>query len=106
MSIFNAKKQTLSPQKSTKTRLVCLLSFILGLVAFINEPSSRPSRMLRKVHRSLARAKKLKGQTPKVDKQEDKKKQPLKRVKKPIQYNRRPERDKKVGANSNADNMP
>ena len=42
-----------------------------------------------KVHGSLARAGKVKGQTPKVEKQEDKKKQPRGRAKKRMQYNRR-----------------
>ncbi|KAF7319384.1 Aryl-alcohol oxidase-like protein [Mycena chlorophos] len=41
-----------------------------------------------KVHGSLARAGKVKGQTPKVDKQE-KKKTPKGRAKKRILYNRR-----------------
>lgn len=41
-----------------------------------------------KVHGSLARAGKVRGQTPKVDKQ-DKKKQPKGRAKKRMQYNRR-----------------
>lgn len=42
-----------------------------------------------KVHGSLARAGKVKGQTPKVEAQEDKKKQPRGRAKKRLQYNRR-----------------
>ncbi|KAJ3277654.1 hypothetical protein HK104_003098 [Borealophlyctis nickersoniae] len=42
-----------------------------------------------KVHGSLARAGKVKGQTPKVSKQEDKKKKKTGRAKKRIQYNRR-----------------
>uniref|UniRef100_A0A453QV68 Uncharacterized protein n=1 Tax=Aegilops tauschii subsp. strangulata TaxID=200361 RepID=A0A453QV68_AEGTS len=42
----------------------------------------------RKVHGSLARAGKVRGQTPKVAKQ-DKKKQPRGRAHKRIQYNRR-----------------
>jgi small subunit ribosomal protein S30e len=41
-----------------------------------------------KVHGSLARAGKVKGQTPKVEKQE-KKKKPTGRAKKRIQYNSR-----------------
>ncbi|CAM9241468.1 unnamed protein product [Pylaiella littoralis] len=41
-----------------------------------------------KVHGSLARAGKVKGQTPKIDKIE-KKKQPRGRAKKRMQYNRR-----------------
>lgn len=39
-----------------------------------------------KVHGSLARAGKVKGQTPKVEAQEDKKKQPRGRAKKRLQY--------------------
>jgi small subunit ribosomal protein S30e len=60
-----------------------------------------------KVHGSLARAGKVKSQTPKVPKQE-KKKQPRGRAKKRIQYNRRFVNvvagfgGKKVGPNSNA----
>ncbi|GLE04363.1 hypothetical protein PINS_up013293 [Pythium insidiosum] len=55
-----------------------------------------------KVHGSLARAGKVKNQTPKVPKQEDKKKALVGRAKKRWQYNRRfvnvvP--GKKVGAN-------
>ena len=42
-----------------------------------------------KVHGSLARAGKVKGQTPKVEAQEDKKKLPRGRAKKRLQYNRR-----------------
>lgn len=64
-----------------------------------------------KVHGSLARAGKVKGQTPKAEKQEDKKKQPRGRAKKRMQYNRRYVNvvtgmgGKKVGPNSNADKM-
>ncbi|KAG5183268.1 ribosomal protein S30 [Tribonema minus] len=60
-----------------------------------------------KVHGSLARAGKVKGQTPKVDKQE-KKKDPRGRAKKRMQYNRRFVNvvtgvgGKKLGPNSNA----
>ena len=63
-----------------------------------------------KVHGSLARAGKVKGQTPKVDMQE-KKKQPRGRAKKRMQYNRRyvnvvtGMNGKRVGFNSNADKM-
>ncbi|KAL8208438.1 hypothetical protein R6Q57_007850 [Mikania cordata] len=46
------------------------------------------SQIGRKVHGSLARAGKVRGQTPKVAKQ-DKKKQPRGRAHKRIQYNRR-----------------
>ena len=42
-----------------------------------------------KVHGSLARAGKVNNQTPKVEKQEDKKKLPRGRAKKRLQYNRR-----------------
>ena len=42
-----------------------------------------------KVHGSLARAGKVKGQTPKVNKKEDKKKPKTGRAKRRIQYNRR-----------------
>ena len=42
-----------------------------------------------KVHGSLARAGKVKNQTPKVEKKEDKKKDPRGRAKKRLQYNRR-----------------
>jgi len=62
-----------------------------------------------KVHGSLARAGKVKGQTPKVEAQEDKKKLPRGRAKKRLQYNRRYVNvatgmgGKRVGPNSNAD---
>lgn len=61
-----------------------------------------------KVHGSLARAGKVKGQTPKVPKQEDKKKALTGRAKKRWQYNRRfvnvvsAPGGKRVGPNSNA----
>merc|ERR1719215_692220 len=42
-----------------------------------------------KVHGSLARAGKVRGQTPKVEAQEDKKKKKTGRAKRRIQYNRR-----------------
>lgn len=64
-----------------------------------------------KVHGSLARAGKVKGQTPKVEPQEDKKKQPRGRAKKRLQYNRRYVNvvtgmgGKRVGPNSNSDKM-
>jgi len=63
-----------------------------------------------KVHGSLARAGKVKNQTPKVEAQE-KKKQPRGRAKKRMQYNRRYVNvvagpgGKRVGPNSNADKM-
>ena len=61
-----------------------------------------------KVHGSLARAGKVKGQTPKVPKEESKKKQPTGRAKKRMQYNRRfvnvvtAPGGKALGPNSNA----
>jgi small subunit ribosomal protein S30e len=64
-----------------------------------------------KVHGSLARAGKVKGQTPKVEAAEDKKKMPRGRAKKRLQYNRRYVNvvtgmgGKRVGPNSNADKM-
>lgn len=58
------------------------------------------------MHGSLARAGKVKGQTPKVAKQEDRKKSLTGRAKKRWQYNRRfvnvVAGAKKVGPNSNA----
>nr|XP_039271092.1 ubiquitin-like protein FUBI isoform X2 [Styela clava]XP_039271093.1 ubiquitin-like protein FUBI isoform X2 [Styela clava] len=59
-----------------------------------------------KVHGSLARAGKVKGQTPKVDKQE-KKKQKTGRAKRRMQYNRRfvnvvPTFGRRRGPNSNS----
>jgi ribosomal protein S30 len=63
-----------------------------------------------KVHGSLARAGKVKGQTPKVEAQE-KKKLPTGRAKKRMQFNRRcvnvdtSPGAKKVGPNSNAAKM-
>ncbi|KAI4882167.1 hypothetical protein NFI96_021735 [Prochilodus magdalenae] len=65
------------------------------------------SRMLGgKVHGSLARAGKVRGQTPKVDKQEKRKKK-TGRAKRRIQYNRRfvnvvPTFGKKKGPNANS----
>jgi len=64
-----------------------------------------------KVHGSLARAGKVKGQTPKVAKDETKKKLMCGRAKKRMQYNRRfinviaGPGGKRVGPNSNADKM-
>ena len=72
---------------------------------------SRNKQTMGKVHGSLARAGKVKGQTPKVEKQEASKKQPRGRAKKRLQYNRRYVNvatgmgGKKVGPNSNADKM-
>ena len=64
-----------------------------------------------KVHGSLARAGKVKGQTPKVEKQGDKKSDPRGRAKKRMQYNRRYVNvttgmgGRTLGPNSNADKM-
>ena len=60
-----------------------------------------------KVHGSLARAGKVKGQTPKVAKMEDKKKKKTGRCKRRIQYNRRfstavSQFGRKKGPNSNS----
>ena len=61
-----------------------------------------------KVHGSLARAGKVKGQTPKVEKSGETKKQPTGRAKKRMQFNRRfvnaqtSAGGKKLGPNSNA----
>ncbi|QHO49491.1 40S ribosomal protein [Arachis hypogaea] len=49
---------------------------------------SQPKQIMGKVHGSLARAGKVRGQTPKVAKQ-DKKKKPRGRAHKRMQYNRR-----------------
>ncbi|CAN6245717.1 unnamed protein product, partial [Urochloa humidicola] len=53
-----------------------------------NHPSVAASAAMGKVHGSLARAGKVRGQTPKVAKQ-DKKKKPRGRAHKRMQYNRR-----------------
>ncbi|KAK1795984.1 hypothetical protein P4O66_009094 [Electrophorus voltai] len=63
-------------------------------------------KYISKVHGSLARAGKVRGQTPKVDKQEKKKKK-TGRAKRRIQYNRRfvnvvPTFGKKKGPNANS----
>uniref|UniRef100_A0A8C8YIK4 FAU ubiquitin like and ribosomal protein S30 fusion n=1 Tax=Prolemur simus TaxID=1328070 RepID=A0A8C8YIK4_PROSS len=63
-------------------------------------------RLLGKVHGSLARAGKVRGQTPKVAKQEKKKKK-TGRAKRRMQYNRRfvnvvPTFGKKKGPNANS----
>jgi small subunit ribosomal protein S30e len=60
-----------------------------------------------KVHGSLARAGKVKGQTPKVAKAEDKSKKKTGRAKRRVQYNRRfvavvTTVGKKKGPNSNS----
>ena len=60
---------------------------------------------------TVVRAGKVKGQTPKVEAQEDKKRLPRGRAKKRLQYNRRYVNvvtgmgGKRVGPNSNADKM-
>lgn len=64
------------------------------------------SYIIGKVHGSLARAGKVKHQTPKVDKQEKKKKK-TGRAKRRVQYNRRfvnvvPTFGRKKGPNANA----
>ena len=64
-----------------------------------------------KVHGSLARAGKVKGQTPKVEKNADGKRKPCGRAKKRMQYNQRfvnvvtAPGGKKMGPNSNAAKM-
>jgi small subunit ribosomal protein S30e len=64
-----------------------------------------------KVHGSLARAGKVKGQTPKVEKEEKTKTQPRGRAKKRMQYNRRYVNvqtgmgGRTLGPNSNADKI-
>merc|ERR1711997_672957 len=67
---------------------------------------TRPGLLGGKVHSSLARAGKVKGQTPKVD-AEEKKKAKTGRAKRRMQYNRRfvnvvPTFGKKKGPNSNS----
>ena len=82
---------------------------ILQSLAFLEQ--HRHTNKMGKVHGSLARAGKVKGQTPKVEKQEDKKRLPRGRAKKRLQYNRRYVNvvtgmgGKRVGPNSNADKM-
>ena len=76
----------------------CPFSFVLGLNQTIVPPVS--------VHGSLARAGKVRGQTPKVEAQEKKKKK-TGRAKRRIQYNRRFVNvvagfGKKKGPNSNS----
>merc|ERR1711892_1046870 len=68
--------------------------------------TTAPSLLGGKVHGSLARAGKVKGQTPKVD-AEEKKKNKTGRAKRRMQYNRRfvnvvPSFGKKKGPNSNS----
>ena len=63
-----------------------------------------------KVHGSLARAGKVRNQTPKVPKQDDKKRIPAGRARKRMKYNLRFKMavapgGKKVGPNSNAERM-
>ena len=85
---------------------------IITIISLSKPPKKTNTKTnMGKVHGSLARAGKVKGQTPKVEKQEDKKKQPRGRAKKRMQYNRRYVNvvtgmgGKKVGPNSNADKM-
>jgi small subunit ribosomal protein S30e len=91
--------------------ILCL--YLFAHIYYIQAPSHFNLRLkdnMGKVHGSLARAGKVRGQTPKVEKQE-KKKSPRGRAKKRMQYNRRYVNvvtgmgGKKVGPNSNADKM-
>ncbi|KAL9440793.1 hypothetical protein AB3S75_019461 [Citrus x aurantiifolia] len=71
--------------------LCCLPQF--GRERVLQQQQQQPTRLLKrsamgKVHGSLARAGKVRGQTPKVAKQ-DKKKKPRGRAYKRMQYNRR-----------------
>ncbi|KAH9762758.1 40S ribosomal protein S30 [Citrus sinensis] len=71
----------------------CLPQFGRERVSQQQQQQQRPTRLLKrsamgKVHGSLARAGKVRGQTPKVAKQ-DKKKKPRGRAHKRMQYNRR-----------------
>merc|ERR1712150_165605 len=81
---------------------------ILGQLLPDNATLDLTGRLLGgKVHGSLARAGKVKGQTPKVAKQEDKKKKKTGRCKRRIQYNRRfstavSQFGRKKGPNSNS----
>lgn len=84
----------------------------IAVSRLVSHPRVSPlAAIMGKVHGSLARAGKVKGQTPKVEPQEDKKKQPRGRAKKRLQYNRRYVNvvtgmgGKRVGPNSNADKM-
>ncbi|KAM6307747.1 ubiquitin-like FUBI-ribosomal protein eS30 fusion protein [Podargus strigoides] len=84
---------------------------LLGVLLGHNEPTSPLTTPFsfsprRKVHGSLARAGKVRGQTPKVAKQEKKKKK-TGRAKRRMQYNRRfvnvvPGFGKKKGPNANS----
>ena len=82
------------------------LNAVCTLICTYQKPS--PGKLLGgKVHGSLARAGKVKGQTPKVAKQEDKKKKKTGRCKRRIQYNRRfstavSQFGRKKGPNSNS----
>ena len=84
--------------------------FFFALTPLFTLELIHPNSNMGKVHGSLARAGKVKGQTPKVEAGE-KKKQPRGRAKKRMQYNRRYVNvvtgmgGKKVGPNSNADKM-
>merc|ERR1711971_627403 len=77
----------------------------LGIAPFATL-TTQPGLLGGKVHGSLARAGKVKGQTPKVD-AEEKKKAKTGRAKRRMQYNRRfvnvvPSFGKKKGPNSNS----
>ncbi|AQK55732.1 40S ribosomal protein S30 [Zea mays] len=61
---------------------------LLVLLSISSCVQVQPANSCRKVHGSLARAGKVRGQTPKVAKQ-DKKKKPRGRAYKRMQYNRR-----------------
>lgn len=100
--------QTADPSLGNELHFDCSVVLIL---AFVNIVSRNTQNTMGKVHGSLARAGKVKGQTPKVEAQEDKKKLPRGRAKKRLQYNRRYVNvvtgmgGKRVGPNSNADKM-
>jgi small subunit ribosomal protein S30e len=92
--------------------LAMYLSFSYRQSLIFPPSSLHPDKFtMGKVHGSLARAGKVKGQTPKVAKDETKKKQITGRAKKRMQYNRRfinviaGPGGKRVGPNSNADKM-
>ncbi|KAG6545050.1 hypothetical protein Mapa_013744 [Marchantia paleacea] len=75
-----SRQKTISPK-------IPYIEFDYALVSTSALPVLR-LEIMSKVHGSLARAGKVRGQTPKVQKQ-DKKKQPKGRAHKRIQYNRR-----------------
>ncbi|KAI0074917.1 hypothetical protein K474DRAFT_1773616 [Panus rudis PR-1116 ss-1] len=82
---------SISAQKAAQTLVIvnCTGPKALSLTVTVVPPKSRqPQDNMGKVHGSLARAGKVKSQTPKVEKQE-KKKVPKGRAKKRLLYNRR-----------------